>query len=225
MARLARAVVPGAPHHVLQRGNPGQRIFAANEDYREYVELVAAGCAKVRVKVLGYCLLPKQVQLVLLPPNAEALRNALGEAHRRFTRAVNTRRGRNGGLFRGRFASFPMEKAALPLVMRFVEQSPVRARAAKTAKDWRWSSATAHVKGKSDGFVDVAPLAKAAKSWKDQLAKPLTPAELKAIAASENTGRPFGSAAFVAGVEQKLGRTLARQRPGPKPKKSKKPKK
>jgi putative transposase len=109
--------------------------------------------------------------------------------------------------------------------MRFVEQSPVRARVAKSAKDWRWSSATAHLKGKSDGFVDVAPLAKATKGWKDQLAKPLTPAELKAIAASENTGRPFGSPAFVAAVEQRLGRTLARQRPGPKPKKSRKPKK
>src|SRR5262245_51819467 len=146
MARLARAVVPGAPHHVLQRGNPGQRIFATNEDYRDYIELVAQGCANARVAIAGYCLLPKQVQLVLVPPNAKALRNALGEAHRRFTRAVNQRRERKGGLFRGRFASFALDKGSLPLVMRFVEQAPVRARAAKTAKDWRWSSAAAHLK-------------------------------------------------------------------------------
>lgn len=218
MARLARAVVPGAPHHVLQRGNPGQRIFLSNEDYREYIELVAAGCKRARVTVLGYCLLPKQVQLILLPPNAKALRNALGEAHRRFTRSVNMRRERKGGLFRGRFASFPMDKPSLPLLMRFVEQSAVRSRAAKTARDWRWSSAGAHLKGKPDGFVDVKPIAKASKNWKDELAKPIATAELKAIAASENTGRPFGSPAFVAAVEKKLGRTLARQRPGPKPK-------
>lgn len=216
MARLARAVVPGAPHHVLQRGNPGQRIFATNDDYRDYIELVAQGCANARVAVVGYCLLPKQVQLILVPPNAKALRNALGEAHRRFTRAVNMRRERKGGLFRGRFASFALDKASLPLVMRFVEQSPVRARAAKSAKDWRWSSAGAHLKGKSDGFVDVKPLK--SKSWKNELAMPITPAELKAIAASEHTGRPFGSAAFVEAVEKRLGRTLARQRPGPKPK-------
>lgn len=210
--------MPGAPHHVLQRGNPGQRIFQSTEDYREYVELVAAGCKRARVTVLGYCLLPKQVQLILVPPNAKALRNALGEAHRRFTRSVNTRRGRKGGLFRARFASFPMDKASLPLVMRFVEQSAVRARAARNARDWRWSSAAAHLKGKSDGFVDIVPIAKAVKNWKDELAKPLVSADLKAIAASENTGRPFGSAAFVAAVEKRLGRTLARQRPGPKPK-------
>jgi putative transposase len=220
MARLARAVVPGAPHHVLQRGNPGQRIFSTAEDYREYLELVAEGCAKARVTVAGYCLLPKVVHLVLVPPNAKALRNALGEAHRRFTRAVNIRRGRTGGLFRGRFASFPLDKASLPLVMRFVEQAPVRGRAARKAHDWRWSSAGAHLKGKPDGFVAVKALA--AKNWKGELGVPLKPAELKAIAASEQTGRPFGSATFIASVEKRLGRTLARQRPGPKPKRKKK---
>ena len=208
--------MPGAPHHVLQRGNPGQKIFAAAEDYREYLDLVAEGCAKARVTVAGYCLLPKQVHLVLVPPNAKALRAALGEAHRRFTRAVNMRRSRTGGLFRGRFASFPMDKGSLPLVMRFVEQAPVRGRAAKKAHDWRWSSAGVHLKGKPDGFVDVKALG--AKNWKNELGEMLKPAELKAIAASEQTGRPLGSTAFIASVEKKLGRTLARQRPGPKPK-------
>jgi len=54
MARLARAVAPGAPHHVLQRGNPGQRIFSTNEDYREYLALIAEGCAAARVTIVGY---------------------------------------------------------------------------------------------------------------------------------------------------------------------------
>jgi putative transposase len=225
MARLARAVVPGAPHHVLQRGNPGQRIFSTNDDYREYLELVAEGCAKARVTIVGYCLLPKELHLVLVPPNGKALRHALGEAHRRFTRAVNTRRARKGGLFYGRFASFPMEAKMLPVVMRYVEQAAVRARAARNARDWRWSSAGAHTKGKGDGFVDVKPLLKLAKSWKAELAAPLAASELKAIAASEHTGRPFGSPAFVASVEKRLGRTLARQRPGPKPKRKRSGKK
>jgi len=217
MARLARAVAPGAPHHVLQRGNPGQRIFSTAEDYREYLALVAEGCEGARVTVAGYCLLPKEVHLVLIPPTAKALRQALGEAHRRFTRSVNLRRKRDGGLFRGRFASFALDKPSLPLVMRYVEQAPVRTRAAKRPRDWRWSSAAAHLKGKSDGLVDVAPL-KAAGDWKKELAKPLTAAEIKTVAGSEHTGRPLGAPAFVKSLEKRLGRTLARQRPGPKPK-------
>jgi len=217
MARLARAVVPGAPHHVLQRGNPGQRIFATDQDYREYLELVAQGCEEAKVKIVAYSLLPKQVQLILVPNSAKALRQALGEAHRRYTRAVNQRRSRDGGLFRGRFASFPMDKDSLALCARYVETAPVRAKVAPKAKDWKWSSATAHLKGKSDGVVDVKPVLDEEKDWKTALGTPFTPVELKGIAASEHTGRPFGSITFVKSLEKKLGRTLARQRPGPKP--------
>ncbi len=217
MARLARAVVPGAPHHVLQRGNPGQRIFSTDQDYKDYLELVAEGCENAKVKILAYCLLPKQVQLILVPNSANALRQALGEAHRRFTRAVNLRRSREGGLFRGRFASFPMDKDSLAICARYVETAPARGKPAVKAKDWRWSSASAHLKGKSDGVVDVKPVLDEAKDWKAALATPFTPAELKAIAASEHTGRPYGSPTFVKSLEKKLGRTLARQRPGPKP--------
>ena len=221
MARLARAVAPGAPHHILQRGNPGQRIFATEQDYREYLALVAEGCAAAKVGVVAYCLLPKQVHLILVPGSPKALRQALGEAHRRFTRAVNQRRSRDGGLFRGRFSSFPMDQASLPLVTRFVEQAPVRGRASPKAAAWKWSSAGAHLKGKADGFVDVKALGESAAAWKNELAKGIAPAELKMIAACEHTGRPLGSPAFIKSLEKKLGRTLARQRPGPKPKKAK----
>ena len=82
---------------------------------------------------------------------------------------------------------------------------------------WRWSSAGAHLKGKNDGVVDVKPVLEQEKNWKQALAAPFTAAELKNIAASEHTGRPLGSLVFVKSLEKKLGRTLARQRPGPKP--------
>ena len=41
MARLARLVVPGLPHHVTQRGNRRQQTFFCDEDYAAYVELMA----------------------------------------------------------------------------------------------------------------------------------------------------------------------------------------
>jgi hypothetical protein len=33
MARIARVVLPGYPHHVTQRGNRRQRVFFNNDDY------------------------------------------------------------------------------------------------------------------------------------------------------------------------------------------------
>ena len=40
MARMARIVVPGFPHHVTQRGNRCQRTFLCKDDYPAYLELM-----------------------------------------------------------------------------------------------------------------------------------------------------------------------------------------
>ena len=42
MARLARVVVPGAPHQVTQRGNRRERIFLEPGDEAVYLDLMAA---------------------------------------------------------------------------------------------------------------------------------------------------------------------------------------
>jgi len=222
MARLARAVAPGAPHHVLQRGNRGQRIFTGDDDYKIYIKLLAEGCSGAGVKLIAFCLLPNQVHLILLPRDKDGLRAALGEAHRRFTRAMNQRRSRDGGLFRGRFASFPMDRESLATCSRYVEQAPVRARLVAHPRDWRWSSARAHLKVKGkDNLVDRRALLDVVDDWRRALGVLLPSAEVKLIAARERTGRPLGSPTFVNRLEKRLGRTLARQRPGPKPKRKK----
>jgi REP element-mobilizing transposase RayT len=38
MARIARAVAPGIPHHVTQRGNRRQQTFFNDQDYQAYFE-------------------------------------------------------------------------------------------------------------------------------------------------------------------------------------------
>ena len=38
MARMARVVVSGYPHHVTQRGNRRQKTFFCTEDYQYYLE-------------------------------------------------------------------------------------------------------------------------------------------------------------------------------------------
>ena len=46
MARLARVVVPGLPHHVTQRGNRRQQTFFDDEDYQAYKDLVSKYCGE-----------------------------------------------------------------------------------------------------------------------------------------------------------------------------------
>lgn len=217
MARLARVVAAGSPHLVTQRGNRGQNVFFSDADYRMYMALLAEGCRLARTAVWAYALLPDRVHLILVPRGEDGLRAALGESHRRYTRVINSREGWRGFLWQGRFASFPVDAAHLPACARYVELSPVVEGLAARARDWRWSSARAHLAGRDDALVRSAPLLEQVRSWRSFLAEGTSEEERKAVRAHESTGRPLGSPAFVARLEKRLGRTLARRKPGPKP--------
>ena len=51
MARLARVVVPGLPHHITQRGNRRQQTFFCDEDHRSYLELMGRWCGAHQVEI------------------------------------------------------------------------------------------------------------------------------------------------------------------------------
>ena len=220
MARLARVLAPGLPHHVTQRGNRRQTVFFSDEDYEAYKALVAEHCAAAGVAVWAYCLMPNHVHLILVPADEDGLRAALGEAHRRYTRRINFREGWRGYLWQGRFASFVMDEAYLMAAARYVELNPVRAGLCARPEDWPWSSAAAHLAGQDDGLVAVAPLLDLAPDWRALLDGGLEEAALVAIRAHERTGRPLGSEAFLDRLEARLGRALKKQRAGRKPAKT-----
>jgi putative transposase len=111
MARLARIVVPLIPHHVTQRGNRRQTVFFSDDDYRRYLDLLREYTGAAGVTVWAWCLMPNHVHLMLVPHHPEALRAALAEAHRRYSRAVNFREGWRGYLWQRRFASCPMDES------------------------------------------------------------------------------------------------------------------
>ncbi len=56
MARLSRITVPGLPHHVTQRGNRRQALFAEPGDYALYRDLLAERCRANGVACWAYCL-------------------------------------------------------------------------------------------------------------------------------------------------------------------------
>lgn len=223
MARLPRIVIPDVPHHVTQRGNRRLPVFFGDDDRALYLALVAEGCAKARVRCLAWCLMDNHVHLILVPADADGLRAALGEAHRRYTRHVNFREGWRGYLFQGRFASYPMDDAHLIAAVRYVENNPVAAGMTREAGDWRWSSARSHLNGrraKGDPLTDVAALGDHIPGWRAYLrlgadaAGDATDAE--AIEARLRTGRPLADADWIAEMEARIERKLGPMKRGPR---------
>jgi REP element-mobilizing transposase RayT len=78
MARLARTVVAGLPHHVTQRGNRREAIFFEDGDQGVYRDLLAEQTRKAGVEVWAYCLMPNHVHLILTPTRADGLARAGG---------------------------------------------------------------------------------------------------------------------------------------------------
>ncbi|MGR8921136.1 MAG: transposase [Gammaproteobacteria bacterium] len=216
MARIARVVVPGTPHHVTQRGNRRQTTFFGAADYRKYLELVAVGCRKAETRVWAYCLMPNHVHLVMVPSTEDGLRVALGDAHRRYAQRVNGRFGWRGHLWQERFYSFPMDEAHLRATVRYVERNPVAAKLTQTAAEWPWSSARAHLAGRDDQLVEAGPMLQLVADWSSYLAEIPAAETLDTIARHTRTGRPLGSKDFVERLERRLGRPLAPQRRGRK---------
>ncbi|HSS66266.1 MAG TPA: transposase [Gammaproteobacteria bacterium] len=222
MARIARIVVPFFPHHVTQRGNRRQRTFFADDDYTAYLKLLSEFCRKAGTRVWAYCLMPNHVHLVMVPSHAAGLRKALGEAHRRYTRAVNLRNQWRGHLWQERFHSFPMDEAYLMAAARYVERNPVAARLCRRPQNWPWSSAAAHMSGRDDGLVEVQPMLSRIDDWSAYLFEGGDGAIGAHIAKHSRTGRPLGDEKFVQRLERFTGRRLARRRPGRKKKSQKK---
>lgn len=217
MARLARIVIPSIPHHVTQRGNRRQPVFFSDDDYRAYLELLSEYAGKAGVAVWAWCLMPNHVHLLLVPPEPDALRAALGEAHRRYSRMVNFRENWRGFLWQGRFASCPLDEPHTLAAARYIELNPVRAGLVARPGDWMWSSARVHLGQGSDGVTDRAGLSSLVGDWRHFLADGLADDMLETIRKGERTGRPLGDSAFVRRLEDSTGRCLARRKPGPKP--------
>ncbi|MEX2302406.1 MAG: hypothetical protein WD733_15800 [Bryobacterales bacterium] len=51
MARNARVVVEGVPHHITQRGNNRQDVFLVDEDRRFYIQTLRDKCQQHGVVV------------------------------------------------------------------------------------------------------------------------------------------------------------------------------
>ena len=217
MPRSARVVVPGYPHHVTQRGARKQRTFFTDDDYREYLRLVQHALPKAGIEIWAYCLMPNHVHFVAVPEAQDGLAALFKEAHRRYTRYVNFREGWKGHLWQERFYSFCMDERHLLAAVRYIELNPVRSGLCRRPRDWPWSSVHAHQDGVSDPLLSLPSILAEIRDWSAYLGRQDTSVRLETMRLHGRTGRPAGDDKFVERLESLIGRTLRKQKPGPKP--------
>jgi putative transposase len=217
MARLARVVVPGVPHHVTQRGNGRARIFFGDEDYALYRDLLAASCRAADVEIWAFVLMPNHVHLILTPKDADGLRRALAPLHRRYAGHINARRKRSGHFWQGRFGAVALDEAHLAGALRYVALNPVRARLVQRARDWPWSSVRAHLRRRDDKVTSLSPVLDRFPRFADLLEEGPDPELFERLRRAESIGRPLGDDRFIRKLERLTRRVLKPAKRGPKP--------
>ncbi len=220
MPRIARIVVPGIPHHVVQRGNNQQDVFFVDDDRRTYLDMLAEQSDRFGLTLLAYCLMANHVHIVAIPQDEFALAKAVGRTHWLFSQYVNRLHRRSGHLWQNRFFSCPLDERHFWQACAYVERNPVRATLVRLAWRYPWSSAAAHV-GKVDAppWLDMAEWRSLGpvRGWRQELQRPEDEQDLDRLRAALHRGRPLGTDSFLSKLERKLGRRL-RPRPVGRPK-------
>jgi putative transposase len=212
MPRLARSVFANVPHHITQRGNRREDVFFTEEDRNVYLTWLQEYAKKHKVDILAYCLMTNHIHLIAVPSNEEGLHKMLKPLHMRYAQRINRARGWKGHLWQGRFFSSALDEDYLWAAIRYVERNPIRARMAKKAENYRWSSASAHCGLNHDALLTTKPTwlkqYESIGDWSAWLAEGDDPENLEILRRNAQKGLPCGSQKFVRKLEKITGRIL-----------------
>ena len=218
MARVARLVAEGMPHHVVQRGNRRQQVFFSDGDKEAYLVFLKESIKRYDLDIWSYCLMDNHVHLIVVPNRKDALAEGIGWVHKEYTRMINFREGWRGYLWQGRFSSFILDEKYLYAAVRYVERNPIRAGIVKRADEYIFSSAMARIRGKKDDLLSDFYLMGDIKNWEGYLSVNDSEVDIKLMRRHGATGRPLGSSEFMEKLARRLGVDLAPKKRGPKPK-------
>ena len=209
MARLPRLVVPHQPHHVIQQGNDRQLIFREPEDYQRFLGWLKESAKEYKVAIHAYVLMPDQWQLLATPAGVDGLAQAMQRVGRYYVPWFNTKYGRSGSLFQGRFKTSVIEAVS------FFMQCSLYIERAQVTGDAR-SSFEHHSGVRPDPVItDHAlywalgntPFQREA-AYKELAERALTASQLQVIEAAVLKGWPLGSDAFKADLQYKARRQV-----------------
>ena len=223
MARLSRLTLPGHPHHVIQRGNNRQAIFAGSEDYQSMLDLLDENARKFGVAIHAYVLMGNHFHLLATPETQDGLPKMMQAVGRSYVRYFNDRQKRTGTLWEGRYKSTLIQTESYLLAcMVYIDLNPVRAGMVEQAKDYPWSSHTHYVGLRTDRLLSPhalfwalgnTPFAREA-GYAELVRAGIHAQQQQAITDSALRGWALGGPEFVENLQKKTTRRVSKGMPG-----------
>ena len=159
MARLPRLIVPGQPHHVIQRGAGKQLVFHDADDRLVFLRHLTEGAKQFEVAIHAYVLMGNHIHLLATPQDATGLARTMQWIGRYYVPYFNWKYERTGTIWQGRYKTSVIDSERYFLLCsRYIELNPVRAGLVGTPGDYRWSSYRHHVGMTYDPLITEHPL-------------------------------------------------------------------
>ncbi len=159
MARLPRLIVPGQPHHIIQRGAGQQPVFHDSDDYLAFLGHLREAARQFEVAIHAYVLMSNHVHLLASPTDASGLARMMQWIGRYYVPYYNRKYARTGTIWQGRYKAAVIDSERYFLVCsRYIELNPVRAEMVASPEDYRWSSYRHHVGLAQDNLITEHPL-------------------------------------------------------------------
>ncbi|MEN9435448.1 MAG: hypothetical protein RIR09_103 [Pseudomonadota bacterium] len=226
MARLPRLTLPGYAHHVIQRGNNRQAIFLRPQDYTTWLQLAAECAHQFKVDIHGYVLMENHFHLLATPESSEGLPKMMQALGRRYVRYFNDQHGRTGTLWEGRYKSTVIQAAThLLSCMAYMDLNPVRAGLVAAPQDYPWSSYGHYLGHRADRLITAHPIVWAMgntpfsreSAYAELVQRGVSGPTQSALTQSVLGGWALGTPGFVAELQQKTQRRVAKATPGRPP--------
>lgn len=219
MARLPRLTLPGYPHHIIQRGNNRQAIFASVADYQMLLDLLAENAKKFEVAIHAYVLMSNHFHLLATPHTSNGLPQMMQAVGRRYVRHFNAAQKRSGTLWEGRYKSTLIQTNRYLLAcMAYIDLNPVRAGLVVQARDYPWSSYGNYAGLRNDNLITSHPLvwdlgntpfAREA-AYAELVQTGINPAQQAELTDSTLTGWALGDPDFLADLQKRTQRRASK---------------
>jgi putative transposase len=223
MARLARLTLPGYPHHIIQRGNNRQPIFAGAQDYETLLGILDEQARKFGVALHAYVLMSNHFHLLATPATSEGIPLMMQSLGRSYVRYFNRRQQRTGTLWEGRYRSTLIQAERYLLAcMVYIDLNPVRAGMVGQPADYPWSSHLHYIGRRPDKLITPHPL-----YWEmgnTPFARDLAYGELvqsgtgqdqqQALTDATSRGWALGEPSYIAELQRRTPRRVAKAKAG-----------
>ncbi len=223
MPREARIVLPGVPHHIIQRSQSGLRCFSGDQDYQIYLSWLEEYLERAQCHIHAYVLMPDHVHLLVTPERLWSMGELMRRTGQRYAQYYNRKYQRSGALWEGRYRScIACEPGYILNCYRYIEMNPVRKGFCSDPGEYAWTSYRCNALGEQTTMLQPDDAYDSLGDSPDERREayrsifsqqPLASAE-RELRRTTSANRAYGSAILCSNLEQRMGKRVALGKPG-----------